>query len=43
MTVRLEPQIWMEMIQSRNKTSHTYNQEVADEIVFYEKSPAKPR
>lgn len=24
---------WMEMIQSRNLTSHTYNQEVADEIV----------
>lgn len=23
---------WMEMIQSRNKTSHTYNQDVADEI-----------
>jgi nucleotidyltransferase substrate binding protein (TIGR01987 family) len=23
---------WMEMIQSRNKTLHTYNQEVADEI-----------
>jgi nucleotidyltransferase substrate binding protein (TIGR01987 family) len=23
---------WMEMIQSRNKTSHTYNQKVADEI-----------
>lgn len=23
---------WMEMIQSRNKTSHTYNREVADEI-----------
>lgn len=23
---------WMEMIQSRNRTSHTYNQEVADEI-----------
>lgn len=23
---------WMEMIQSRNQTSHTYNQEVADEI-----------
>jgi nucleotidyltransferase substrate binding protein (TIGR01987 family) len=23
---------WMEMILSRNKTSHTYNQEVADEI-----------
>jgi len=24
---------WMEMIQSRNQTSHTYNQKVADEIV----------
>ncbi len=24
---------WMAMIQSRNLTSHTYNQEVADEIV----------
>ena len=24
---------WMEMIQSRNRTSHTYNQDVADEIV----------
>ncbi len=23
---------WMEMIQSRNQTSHTYNQKVADEI-----------
>jgi nucleotidyltransferase substrate binding protein (TIGR01987 family) len=23
---------WMEMIQSRNKTSHAYNREVADEI-----------
>lgn len=23
---------WMEMIQSRNQTSHTYNQNVADEI-----------
>jgi nucleotidyltransferase substrate binding protein (TIGR01987 family) len=23
---------WMEMIRSRNKTAHTYNQEVADEI-----------
>ena len=33
---------WMEMIQSRNMTSHTYNQEVADEIaekvtdIYYE-------
>jgi nucleotidyltransferase substrate binding protein (TIGR01987 family) len=25
-------QVWMDMIQSRNKTSHTYNQETADEI-----------
>lgn len=24
---------WMEMIQSRNKTSHTYNQNVANDIV----------
>ena len=24
---------WMEMIRSRNLTSHTYNQETADEIV----------
>lgn len=24
---------WMEMIRSRNQTSHTYNQSVADEIV----------
>lgn len=24
---------WMEMIKSRNQTSHTYNQKVADEIV----------
>ena len=24
---------WMEMIKSRNKSSHTYNQETADEIV----------
>lgn len=26
-------EIWMEMIKSRNKTSHTYNKSVADEIV----------
>lgn len=25
---------WMEMIKSRNETSHTYNEEVAEEIVF---------
>ena len=24
---------WMDMIQSRNKTTHTYNRDVADEIV----------
>lgn len=24
---------WMEMIKSRNKSSHTYNEEIADEIV----------
>ncbi|HBD9350665.1 TPA: nucleotidyltransferase substrate binding protein [Legionella pneumophila] len=28
-----EGKIWMEMIKSRNQTSHTYNQSVADEIV----------
>jgi nucleotidyltransferase substrate binding protein (TIGR01987 family) len=26
-------EVWMEMIKSRNKTSHTYNKSVADEIV----------
>jgi nucleotidyltransferase substrate binding protein (TIGR01987 family) len=26
--------IWMDMIVSRNKTSHTYNEETADEIYF---------
>lgn len=26
--------VWMEMIKSRNMTSHTYNKNVADEIVF---------
>lgn len=25
-------EVWMDMIKSRNKTSHTYNEEVADEI-----------
>jgi len=24
--------IWMEMIKSKNRTSHTYNQEIADDI-----------
>ncbi len=27
-----EGHVWMEMIKSRNKTSHTYNEETADEI-----------
>lgn len=27
-------QVWMEMINSRNKTSHTYDQETADDIYF---------
>ncbi|ABQ25339.1 nucleotidyltransferase substrate binding protein [Geotalea uraniireducens] len=37
---------WMEMIQSRNMTSHTYNQDVADEIaekvtaIYYDLSKA---
>jgi nucleotidyltransferase substrate binding protein (TIGR01987 family) len=28
----LQGDVWMEMIKSRNQTSHTYNQVVADEI-----------
>ena len=28
-----EGEIWMKMIESRNQTSHTYNEEVAKEIV----------
>jgi len=27
-------EIWMDMIKSRSKTSHTYNEETADEIFF---------
>lgn len=27
-------EVWMEMIGSRNKTSHTYNEETADEIYY---------
>jgi nucleotidyltransferase substrate binding protein (TIGR01987 family) len=30
----LHGEVWMDMINSRNKTSHTYNEEVADEIFF---------
>lgn len=29
----LDGETWMEMIKSRNKTSHTYNDELADEVV----------
>ena len=35
--------VWMDMIGSRNKTSHTYNEETADEIyskIFHEYYPA---
>ena len=28
----LNGQVWMEMIEARNKTSHTYNEETADEL-----------
>jgi nucleotidyltransferase substrate binding protein (TIGR01987 family) len=27
-------EVWMDMISSRNKTSHTYNEETADDIFF---------
>ena len=27
-------EVWMDMIKSRNKTSHTYNEETADDIFF---------
>ena len=30
--------IWMEMIKSRNQTSHTYNQKIAEEIIAKIKS-----
>ena len=29
-----EGDVWMDMIKSRNKTSHTYNEETANEIYF---------
>lgn len=29
-----EGAIWMEMIKSRNLTSHTYNEEIADDIIL---------
>lgn len=29
-----EGHVWMEMIKSRNLTSHTYNEEIADEIIL---------
>jgi nucleotidyltransferase substrate binding protein (TIGR01987 family) len=35
-------EVWMDMIKSRNQTSHTYNQETADEIfmkIVYEYAP----
>lgn len=28
----LNGEVWMDMIRSRNKTSHTYNRETADDI-----------
>jgi nucleotidyltransferase substrate binding protein (TIGR01987 family) len=34
--------VWMQMIESRNKTSHTYNEKTADEIVRLVKEAYHP-
>ena len=31
--VNSDGDVWMEMVQSRNLTSHTYNEDIADEII----------